>query len=370
MSDLSPGLGLPYLHPSQAQKHVTHNAALQRLDQLVQLRLDSLDAAAPPGSPTAGETHALGASPTGVWAGQGRQLASWDGTAWQFTPPQEGWLAWDLSAAELRVWDDTAQAWQGAAPSQLDQLGIATAADGVNRLAVSSPATLLTHSGAGHQLKINKAADGDTASLLFQSNWTGHAELGLAGGTAFALKLSEDGSSWTEVLRADPAAQRIDWAAAGTVQMSLTASALQLDLPLTGTAVQSDAADTTPGRLMRADYGYGPGNLLGAVSELAGLPTGAVIETGSGGSGRYIRWADGTQICLFTANSALGGTSSWSFPAAFSVVPQIFVSVSSADPRFASHSGATAAAVNFDAWDTTGARVVLSCDLMALGRWF
>lgn len=42
MSGLSPGLGLPYLQPSQAQKHVTHNAALQRLDQLVQLRLPVL----------------------------------------------------------------------------------------------------------------------------------------------------------------------------------------------------------------------------------------------------------------------------------------------------------------------------------------
>jgi len=351
MSELSPGLGLPYLQPSQAQKHVTHNTALQRLDQLVQLRLSSFDASLPPVSPAPGETHALGGSPTGAWAGQGGQLASWDGSAWQFISPHPGWLAWDLTGAELRVWNDTAVAWQATAPAQLDLLGIATAADAVNRLAVSAPATLLSHDGGGHQLKINKAADADTASLLFQSNWTGHAEMGLAGDTAFALKLSPDGSNWVTVLRADH-------------------TGLQLDVPLSGSSVQANAADTTPGRLMRADYGYGPGNLLGTVTEVAGQPTGAVIEHGSSADGDYIRWADGTQICTQCVSSSSGSTSNWTFPAAFAGTPQLSVSVSSTAPRFASHNGATATAVSFEAWDTAGARVALSCDLMAVGRWF
>ena len=152
--------------------------------------------------------------------------------------------------------------------------------------------------------------------------------------------------------------------------MSLTASTLQLDLPLTGAAVQSEASDTTPGRLMRADYGYGPGNLLGPVSQLAAQPTGAVIESASTGTGDYIRWADGTQICLFSASSSAIASSSWSFPVAFLGVPQLLISVSSADPRFASHSGATPTGVSFDGWNTAGARVVLSCDLMAMGRGF
>ncbi len=351
MSELSPGLGLPYLQPSQAQKHVTHNAALQRLDQLVQLRLNSVDANPPPISPAPGDMHALGGNPTGAWAGQGGQLASWDGSAWQFVTPQQGWLAWDLTTDELRVWNDTAVAWLATAPAQLDVLGIATAADAVNRLAVSAPATLLSHGGGGHQLKINKAADADTASLLFQSNWTGHAEMGLAGDTAFALKLSPDGSSWSTVLRAD-------------------ATGLQLDVPMSGTAVQANAADTTPGRLMRADYGYGPGNVLGTVTEAAGQPTGAVIERGSSANGSYTCWADGTQICRITASSSAGGTSNWTFPAAFAVAPQLSVSVGSTLPRFANHNGASATAASFDAWDTAGARVVLSCDLLAVGRWF
>ena len=368
MTEVSPGLGLPYLQPSQAQKHVTHNQALQRLDQLVQLRLSSIAALTPPALPVPGETHALGASPTGTWAGQGDQLASWDGTTWQFLTPQEGWLAWDLGAAELRSWSVAEMAWRGLAPSQLAQLGIATSADAVNRLAVSAPATLLTHDGGGHQLKINKASDADTASLLFQSNWTGHAELGLAGETAFALKLSSDGTSWSQVLRADLAA-------------------LQLDVPLTGTAVQADAADTTPGRLMRADYGYGPGNLLGTVSQLAGVPTGAVVECGSTATGDYIRWADGTQICsisdlILTYAEAWACETSWSFPATFASEPTITSTLRSVlaalpaesevlPPRMSSLglSDATLRVARVNGMTNFSTTDVVTVSATAIGRW-
>ena len=48
MSDLSARLGLPYLMPAQAQKHVTHNEALAHLDLLVQLVVQGFDATEPP----------------------------------------------------------------------------------------------------------------------------------------------------------------------------------------------------------------------------------------------------------------------------------------------------------------------------------
>jgi len=67
----------------------------------------------------------------------------------------------------------------------LPQLGVQTSADATNRLAVSSEATLLTHAGADHQLKINKASTGDSASLLFQTGWSGRAEMGPPGGGRF-----------------------------------------------------------------------------------------------------------------------------------------------------------------------------------------
>jgi len=47
---------------------------------------------------------------------------------------------------------------------------------------------------------------------------------------------------------------------------------------------------------------FDTGNLLGAVSQSAGVPTGAVIERGSNANGSYVRFADGTQICWRVEN--------------------------------------------------------------------
>jgi uncharacterized ferritin-like protein (DUF455 family) len=51
MPDLSARLSLPYLLPAQAQKHVTHNEALARLDLLVQLVLEAVGVDTPPVGP-------------------------------------------------------------------------------------------------------------------------------------------------------------------------------------------------------------------------------------------------------------------------------------------------------------------------------
>jgi len=200
MTQTSPILALPYLMPSQAQKHVTHNEALQLLDALVQLSVEGFDAATPPASPALGETHALGAAPQAAWAGHAAEIAVWQGEGWLFLAPLPGWRAWSLADAELRVWDGSAWILPPAATQNLARVGVGTAADAANPLSVSGPATLLTHAGSGHQLKVNKAAGSDTASVLFQSGWSGRAEMGLAGNDDFSVKLSADGSSWSTAL--------------------------------------------------------------------------------------------------------------------------------------------------------------------------
>lgn len=82
-------------------------------------------------------------------------------------------------------------------------VGVNATADTTNRLSVASPASLFNHEGAGHQLKINKAAAGDTASVLFQADFTGHAEFGLAGDNDWHVKVSPDGSAWHEAIVVD-----------------------------------------------------------------------------------------------------------------------------------------------------------------------
>jgi len=103
MADQTAHLALPYLAPSQAQKHVTHNEALRRLDGLVQLAVEASAAVTPPGSPGEGERYLLGASPTGDWVGQAGDLAVYADGAWWFAAPEIGWLAFDKASETLLV---------------------------------------------------------------------------------------------------------------------------------------------------------------------------------------------------------------------------------------------------------------------------
>jgi hypothetical protein len=79
-------------------------------------------------------------------------------------------------------------------------IGINATPDDVNRLAVMSDASLFSNAGNGHQIKLNKAAATDAGTLLFQTAWSGRAEMGLAGSDDFSIKVSGDGSNWLPAL--------------------------------------------------------------------------------------------------------------------------------------------------------------------------
>ncbi|PPB79452.1 uncharacterized protein DUF2793 [Albidovulum inexpectatum] len=196
----TPNLALPYIAAAQAQKHVTHNEALDRLDGLVQLAVKDRDLTAPPASPAEGDRYIVAPGATGAWAGWDGDLVLFSGGAWVRLAPQAGWRVWIEDEAVLLVFDGAS--WRDFMQN-VPMLGINTTADATNRLSVKADATLLSHDGAGHQVKINKASDSNTASVLFQSGWTGHAEMGLMGGTGFSVKVSGDGTTWTEALSID-----------------------------------------------------------------------------------------------------------------------------------------------------------------------
>ncbi|MGB0960580.1 MAG: DUF2793 domain-containing protein [Halocynthiibacter sp.] len=84
-------LNLPRLEPSQAQKHVTVNEALARLDGLTQLILQSVTVATPPASALDGQCYGVPSGATGLWAGQEDKIAIWANGGWVFATPQTGW---------------------------------------------------------------------------------------------------------------------------------------------------------------------------------------------------------------------------------------------------------------------------------------
>jgi hypothetical protein len=87
----TPNLGLPLLVQGQAQKEITHNEALLRLDALVQGSVRSRTLAAPPASPANGERWIVPPGATGAWAGQADRIAVWRDNAWMFLVPAIGW---------------------------------------------------------------------------------------------------------------------------------------------------------------------------------------------------------------------------------------------------------------------------------------
>ena len=201
----SPNLGLPYLEAAQAQKHVTHNEALRRLDVLVQAVVVDRTLTVPPATPGEGDSYIPAAGAAGAWTGQALKIASWQDGAWAFYTPQEGWRAWSAAENALLAFDgaDWIVAGGAALLNPVALVGVNATADTTNRLSVSAAATLLNHAGAGHQLKLNKATAADTASLLYQTGFSGRAEMGTTGDDDFRVKVSADGTSWHEAIVVD-----------------------------------------------------------------------------------------------------------------------------------------------------------------------
>ncbi|MBV9043944.1 MAG: DUF2793 domain-containing protein [Alphaproteobacteria bacterium] len=206
MSD-TPRTALPLLAAAQAQKHVTHNEALLKLDALLFARLLDRDLTAPPSSPADGDTYLVKATATGAWTGQNGKLAYAVDGAWRFYAPFTGLAAYVVDETRLLVFDGTN--WidyaQILALQDVPLLGINTTADSTNKLAAKSAAILFDNIGNGVQTKLNKHATGDTASFLYQTNYSGRAEIGLTGDDNFHFKTSPDGSSWSDAMVLDSA---------------------------------------------------------------------------------------------------------------------------------------------------------------------
>jgi hypothetical protein len=112
MSERITNLQLPFLAQGQAQKHVTVNESLLRLDALVQLAAASASTASQPASPSDGQIYVLPAGKTGAdWGAMADgTLAYYRDGAWEEIAPREGWLAYICDADCLRAFDGTA--WQ------------------------------------------------------------------------------------------------------------------------------------------------------------------------------------------------------------------------------------------------------------------
>jgi hypothetical protein len=207
-------LALPIIDAAQAQKHVTHNEALVDLDALVHLSVKARNVLAAPISPAEGDRWLVGANATGAFAGRANAIAAFDNGGWALLTPRAGWRAFVEAENLLLVFDGAN--WNDLGLSlktlqNLSRLGIGATADATNPLAAKLNGALLTaratvEGGSGDlRVTLNKSAAANTASQIYQTNYSGRAETGLAGDDHFHVKVSADGAAWTEAINIDPA---------------------------------------------------------------------------------------------------------------------------------------------------------------------
>jgi hypothetical protein len=281
-------------------------------------------------------------------------------------------------------------------------------------------------------------------------------------GTAALPSLAFDGDSNTGIY--SPAPNQLAISTGGIRRLLVSDTAFQIDVPATGSGVQSALDDATPGRLLKVGaFGLGlgvaeplpiaalnsalkvgsytyqssdpnsptassgtvvvtktfttnirqdalilgsqlrfsrhslnsgttwtawapvytAGNILGTVSQLAGVPTGAILEEGDNANGNYIRFADGTQICWFNLTTTiaittayLGGFRSggiiWTLPVAFSTTPASMVT----PINFSAYGAVGTNTGNVGSFQFSALSVASdgsksrAFSLVATGRWF
>lgn len=204
-------LNIPLVAQNQSQKEITVNEALCVLDAILNRGVVYKGTNTPPASPIAGELYIIGHAPTGAWLGRTNNISYYN-TTWKFISPNEGMTIWVND-------EDLQYSWDGAgwvqtiskAMNNLAGVGINAGYDAINKLSVKSDAVLFDNNTTDSRVKVNKRSSSDTASHLFQNNYSGRAEFGLVGDDNFQLKVSTDGSIWKQSFVVDKASGNIDF---------------------------------------------------------------------------------------------------------------------------------------------------------------
>lgn len=116
--------------------------------------------------------------------------------------------------------------------------------------------------------------------------------------------------------------------------------------------------------------------VVGTVAQVGGLPTGQVVERGSNANGEYVRFADGTQICV--AAVTFVGNGNWTYPSTFASAP-VVAPVNSSGAATAFSITVTIAvnttSASLRSLDVTSGSVATRISTLtplvsAIGRWF
>ncbi|WP_182085563.1 DUF2793 domain-containing protein [Aureimonas sp. ME7] len=212
----SPRLSLPLLMPQQAQRHLTLNDAFRLLDVFVQTAVVSAERI---DEPEAGEEGQLFILPDGAsglrWSAMtAGSLALFENGGFVEIRPVPGQIAFVADRRALLLFDGDAWVSDVTARDEWPAIGVNAAPSAGNRLTVAADAELLTFDnrtpGSGDARKvINKSAQANVASVLFQTAFAGRGEIGLLGNDALTFRVSADGGSFRAGLRLEGASGHV-----------------------------------------------------------------------------------------------------------------------------------------------------------------
>lgn len=132
-------------------------------------------------------------------------------------------------------------------------------------------------------------------------------------------------------------------------------------------------------------FAYDRSNILGALAQAGGVPTGGIIERSSNSNGSYVKFADGTLICTQTNQGSLGFYNAsnigfiWTYPHPFSsynfatanIVGTLGISRGVTSVGAYSRNATTANISAFSLGGFAGSDATsFTFDCFAIGRWY
>lgn len=233
-------LALPYLAAGQAQKHVTVNESLLRLDAVVQLSARSDSTTAQPASPEDGDIYILPAGKSGGdWTAMAEgALAYYRDGAWEELTPRPGWRCFVEDAEALCV--RTEGGWSRLAASAEKRLLFTPGGDGV-----ASIYRIDTARAQNPRTAIISATSGDVITLTT-------ADAGLFFGTLMAgvsyVRIWNTSKTPAEPawIKARPAGDQLQVLDAAAIAAWSNGETIQIGDPTTETPNRCIALDISP----------------------------------------------------------------------------------------------------------------------------
>lgn len=257
-------LGFPFLAAAQAQKHVTVNESLLRLDALTQLAAKSATLGAEPASPADGDIYILPAGKTGAaWSAMADgAIAYYRDGVWEELTPRPGWRCAIEDTGQLHI-RTASGAWAHIAGEHEHRLIFTPGGDGVvsayriDTARIQNPRTAAISAIAGDVITLTTS----DAGLFFNSAYMSNVVYARIWNTS----KSPVESAWVKAAPATNQIQVLDavaiagWSAADTLQIG-------------------DPTAVTPGRVMALDISPMMQNVLGRVFRQKGVLLKTLVE--------------------------------------------------------------------------------------------